>query len=135
MPYAPDHDGGFWYPERRPSEYFDTQRRAAEQLALDVETYLYAEKTADGAASPAYMNPSYLAWAVARYDATKTSSGNIFTEEYDPVQASEHPLAPPAGRVNPNNQADNAIRFPADAVAAPAIQTEFEVTTGDGGEL
>lgn len=123
MPYAPDHDGGFWYPSRVPSDHYDTYKRAAEQLALDFETYLYAEKTADGHANPAYMNPSFAAWAIARFDATKTSSGNIYSLDYDAHVASGQPIPAPVDRENPFNQRDDAIRYPADAVDSPHIDT------------
>lgn len=115
MPYSPQT--GDWYADRVPSDHYDTWKRASEQLALDVEVFLYDLN------SPSYANPSFLAWAVARFDATKTSSGNLYSTEYDPEMAALAPIAPPAGRTTPLAQRDDAIRYPADARAAAHIDT------------
>jgi hypothetical protein len=116
MPYSPQT--GDWYADRVPSDHYDTFKTAAEQLALDVEEYLFNTK------SPNHMNPSFLSWAVARFDATKTSSGNIRVLDYVKDLAAMRPIPAPVDRVNPHNQRDDAIRFPADAVAAAHIDTD-----------
>ena len=89
MPYI-DLNGVTFWKNPREAHLFrqkDSYQRAAERLAADVEEFLYREFKADGSANPAFANVDFLAWAVARYDSTKRSSGHEWHGHHgDPVQ-------------------------------------------------
>ncbi len=117
MPYADTADGLRWVDERDAQHVNDPLRRAAEQLATDVEAYIYDEQGRQ------YMRPEFLSWAVARYDATKVGSGNYASTqlEYEHDDAVLTPIPLPKDRVTPGNQADSAIRQPQEAKQAKSI--------------
>jgi hypothetical protein len=99
MPFT---DEGSFYHDRR-LDTGDPWKMAAEKLAYDVETYLYDEK------SDAYMNFAFITWALARYDATKNSTGNVmFGLTWDPDNQDELlRTAVPVGKRMP----DSALRY------------------------
>ena len=78
MPYENVEGTEYWVNPRESQMYNqrDPWHKAAEQFACDVEEYLYREHKPDGSANPAYGNVDFLAWAVARYDATRSGSGH-----------------------------------------------------------
>ena len=89
MPYI-DLGGVTFWKNPREAHLFrqkDSYQRAAEWLAADVEEFLYREFKSDGTANPAFANVDFLAWAVARYDSTKRSSGHQWHGHHgDPAQ-------------------------------------------------
>jgi hypothetical protein len=123
MPFTND---GVWFSDRRVPDSGDPWHSASEQLAYDVEEYLHDSK------SPVYYDTSFLSWVVGRYDATKSSSGNLANAaQYDPKAAaivippqpgsddsySGFPGWPAGARQDPNIQ--TAPGEPGDGVAAP----------------
>lgn len=93
MPYTPD---GRFYHSRR-LDHGDTHKMASERLARDVETFLFDES------APGYMKPEFLSWSLARYDATKSSSGNIVGADYwDPDDESVYTDDVPRGKRFPH---------------------------------
>jgi hypothetical protein len=93
MPFT---DEGNWYHDRR-LDHGDSWKMAAEKLAYDIETYLYAEK-AEG-----YLKPEFLGWALARYDATKNSTGNVVgTDHWDPDDEGMYKADVPVGKRFPS---------------------------------
>lgn len=99
MPYK-DVDGvQYWVSDRDEQMYMhrDPFKNAAETFARDVEVYLYREHNPDGSAHPHYMNPDFLAWAIARFDACKTGSGHPWHLDDFQVGGSENlgPVPPP----------------------------------------
>lgn len=120
MPYVDgDTDSGRrWVSDRDLGSLRDQLRLAAEQLASDVETYLYDKN------SGVWMSPEFLSWAVARYDAVKVGSGNHANfEYYGHDEAVQQPIAKPEDRKFPNAQRDDAVRFPEHAHEADHINT------------
>lgn len=103
MPYK-DVDGvQYWVSAREDDMYRqrDPYHNAAETFANDVEVYLYREVNPDGSANPHYMNPDFLAWAIARFDSCKSGSGHPW-HEYSYNVEDPTPLGPvpPPGKKN-----------------------------------
>jgi hypothetical protein len=122
MPY--NDDGRYIYEsEILPSG--DSLRVAAEQLAHDIEEYLF-----DGHAR-GYNRPAFLSWALARYQATKQSSGNLANQFlfWDPEAASlKAPANPKVHNTwTPHTEVELGVRYPREAFEHPGIDTSAGV--------
>lgn len=125
MPY---NDDMVWVYEHKVPSSGDAWRLSAERLAMDIETYLYDTQ------HPSYQRPEFLSWALARYDATKVSSGNAVDAilYYDPAAANRTDVdkkIADGGKehsYNPNAQAQFGIKYPQAA--------EYEADPDDHGE-
>jgi hypothetical protein len=119
-----DGDNGTrrWVSDRgRTLEIRDPLRSAAERFAENVETYLYDHD------SDMWMKPEFLAWAIAQYDASKTSSGTYvnMNPEFDHAAAVQQPVPPQGpGPGHPSRNPDIALRYPEHAREATHIDTE-----------
>lgn len=116
MPFT---DTGKWYRTRR-LDHSDTWKMASEQLADGIETFLFA------ADDPGYGSYEFLSWLLARYDATKNSSGNI---EHGLVWDPDDPMLTisPIDKSklgDPGTQFDSAIRYSDDARASSEVDTD-----------
>lgn len=102
---------------------------AARQLAHDVEEYLF-----DGKA-PGHNKPEFLSWALARFEATKQSSGNLANQflYWDPQSAGEkHQVNPALNNTwTPGTQVDLGVRYPEAAFDHPGIDTDSKVGPAD----
>lgn len=107
MPYK-DIDGvQYWISDRDAVmyNYRDPYHKAAETFVRDVEVYLYREVNPDGSANPLYQNPDFLAWAIARYDACKSGSGQEWHDkDYDSHDPDLLGPVPPPVRSNYDGQ-------------------------------
>lgn len=102
---------------------------AAAQLAHDVEEYLF-----DGR-KLGYNKPEFLSWALARFHATKQSSGNLVNQYifWDPTSAGEK------AQLNPRehntwvagSEVDLGIRYPEAAFQADHVDTSQKVGPAD----
>lgn len=104
MPY---NDDGNWIYEHAIPSSGDPTRVAGELLGRDIESFLWDTR------HPGYFKSEYLSWALARYDATKNSSGNAPDSVlfWDPSQA-ERPFKHEKGG-SPNSKIDVGIRYDA----------------------
>lgn len=113
-----------WVSERgRTLEIRDPLRRAAEWFAEQVETYLYDEN------SNMWMKPEFLSWAVAQYDAIKSSSGTYvnMNPEFDHDAAVLQPVPKQGpGAAHPSRNPDIAVRYPEHARESAFIDTEVK---------
>lgn len=115
-----NEDGNYIYQgEVLPSG--DPLRVAAEQFAHDVESYLF------NGHHPGYNNPAFLSWAVARFHATKQSSGNLANQyvHWDP-QSNGHKAGLNPAQHNtwtPGTETDLGLRYPDAAFDHPGIDT------------
>lgn len=111
MSYA-DVDGvQYWIDDRDLGALNDPYKHAAEILVRDVERYLFRETDPQGKANPNYMNPSFLDWAIARFDACKSGSGYITHDvDYDPEQAALKTVLPVEKRTSSTSEVDLGVR-------------------------
>jgi hypothetical protein len=117
MPFVETENGDVWVSERRAAEVQDPLRRAAEQLADAVETYLF------DSSHPHFHDEGVLSWYVAAYDANKTGSGNYANmhPDYDAWEASKEN---PRNSVKPATNPDIAVRHSDDAKRSKHVNTE-----------
>lgn len=111
MPYVESDGYQLWQSERKPKNINDVYIAAAESFARDVERYRYSHTLPGGEPDPAYHNDDFLAWAIARFDACKTGSGQRFTAlDWSPDEAPNvRPIPEPEDRTNPRSYYDHTI--------------------------
>ncbi|MCW0190964.1 MAG: hypothetical protein OJJ55_06650 [Rhodococcus sp.] len=127
MPYLDGPDGvRVWHSNRDTVSLQDPVRKAAEQLADAVETFLYKRD------SGVWMKPEFLAHAVSQYDVAKTGSGNYaqLNPEYDHNQWVSEPLPKPGSVRHPELNKNIAVVAPPHAREADHINTEPEPEVG-----
>lgn len=104
MPFTAD---GKFYHDRRLDMHTDTWKAASEKLGHVIETYLFDTE------APGYMNPDFLSWGLAVYDATKNSSGNVDVIPFDAPEMKLEPI--PSGK---RDTLDKTVRFSPDMLRA-----------------
>ena len=108
-----DQHGRRWVSERDLISLQDPVRKAAEQLATDVETFAYDK------ASPHFRDITFLVVALRRYDRLKTGSGNYsqMITAIDQAVIDEAGIEPFNGpnKGGSKNRVDHGLRLNADA--------------------
>jgi hypothetical protein len=110
MPYVETDGYQLWVDERSPMNNADVYRRATETLVRDVERYLYRHTNPGGESNPAYRNEDFLEWAIARFDACKTGSGQGYADQdWDPSLKPMRPIPAAENRVSQATYYDHQI--------------------------
>ena len=103
MPY---NNFGQYYSERHPEPPMDPFKMSAEQFVKNVESFLY------DTASPVFMDPQFLAWAIRQYDLSKHGSGRVFDVlDYESGKESIDYLRPPIPHPGKSGKLEYRVQY------------------------
>ena len=104
------------------SDVRDPYKASAESLARSVEDFLYNTE------SHVYANTKFLAWAIAKFDASKQGSGHTWdSAEYVDSQASIEYLNPPFVHVG-DGVLEYRVEYSRDQFNAGEVPTSYDGT-------